>query len=306
MIIYLASFSAQEKNYGGADKQEIKYISLGLNNRLFSNYHLGTMKDNEASFTYLTGEKMNNDSLSLFLDSGAFSAWRKGIEINIDEYIEFIKLYESNLEVYAVLDDILDPVKTWKNQAYMESKGLKPLPVFHFGEPADPWLNKCKEYDYFAIGGMVPISNRDLKPWLDKIWTELVDSDGYAKHKVHGFGLTSVEMIKRYPWHSVDSTSWVMTGRFGSVFVPVGTFNKITISDKADMSKNDHFQNLPNHDKENIIKYFENLGEGYTIQELMEDYKKRDEVNILYFINLEKEISSKPPRFLSHKQGSLF
>ena len=85
---------------------------------------------------------MLNNNISLFLDSGAYSAWSKGIEINIDEYIEFVKKYKDNLTVYANLDDINSPEKTWENQRYMESKGLKPLPCFHYGEDVK-YLKRC-------------------------------------------------------------------------------------------------------------------------------------------------------------------
>lgn len=314
MKLYLASFSAQEKNYGGADKQEKKYLSLGLTSRLFSNFHLNRMKENFKSFQYLGEIKKMQNQISLFLDSGAFSAWSKGIEININEYINFIKKYQKYLTVYAVLDDINSPEITWKNQKYMEDAGLNPLPVFHYGED-EKWLSECMKYDYFALGGMVPISNAKLKPWLDKIWRKLVDKDGYAKFKVHGFGLTSVELMKRYPWYSVDSTSWVMTGRFGSVMCNIGSINKVCFSDKKIQKDaygsyfegsidRSHYTQMNSRDQENIKKYF--ADRGFTIEELATDYKKRDEANIKYFLELEEQITKNPPRFLSHEQGSLF
>jgi hypothetical protein len=33
--------------------------------------------------------------------------------------------------------------------------------------------------------------------------------------KVHGFGITSPWLVKRYPFYSVDSTSWKAGGRYG-------------------------------------------------------------------------------------------
>ena len=43
-----------------------------------------------------------------FLDSGAFSAFTQGAEIDIQEYIEFIKEHKDYLEAYANLDVIGD------------------------------------------------------------------------------------------------------------------------------------------------------------------------------------------------------
>ena len=76
--------------------------------------------------------KMNK--VDLFLDSGAFSAMTQGVKIDIYEYIDFIKEHEDVLEVYANLDVIGSAEGTWKNQMIMEEAGLKPLPVFHYGE----------------------------------------------------------------------------------------------------------------------------------------------------------------------------
>ena len=136
------------------------------------------------------------NKISLFLDSGAFSAWSKGIDIDIQEYIKFIKKHEKYIDVYAVLDDILDPEKTLKNQKIMEKAGLSPLPCFHFGEPLHYLKRYIDNYDYVALGGMVPISNKDLSVWLDKLFRDYIcDDKGMPKVKIHGFGIPGIQLI---------------------------------------------------------------------------------------------------------------
>ena len=109
---------------------------------------------------------MKNKITELFIDSGAYSASTQNVEINIKEYIKFIKKYEKYIDVYANLDVIGDPEATYKNQKIMEKAGLKPLPCFHYGEDWS-WLEKyIKEYSYIALGGMVPISTPKLLFWL--------------------------------------------------------------------------------------------------------------------------------------------
>ena len=243
---------------------------------------------------------MIDDKLSLFLDSGAFSAFTKNVDINIDEYIEFIKKYEQHLDVYANLDVIKNAEATMVNQRYMESKGLHPLPVYHLGSDHSYLEHYSENYEYIGLGGMAGIDTPKptIIAQLDELWMKyLANEDGTARVKVHGFACTGTELVKRYPWYSVDSTSWVLNGRFGSVFCPIGDLNKITISDQSDTSKPDHFKRFPEHDKQAIIEYFKNLGRGYTIEELEEKYQSRDEVNILYFINLEKQLVDNPPLF---------
>ena len=71
-------------------------------------------------------------AVSLFLDSGAYSAWTQGVEINIRDYIDFIKQHQDIIDIYANLDVIsidgkrgskLTAELTLKNQKIMEEGG---------------------------------------------------------------------------------------------------------------------------------------------------------------------------------------
>lgn len=215
--------------------------------------------------------------MNLFLDSGAFSAWSQDKEIDITDYIDFIKDNEEFIEIYANLDVIGDAGGTWKNQMTMQKAGLNPVPVFHYGED-EKWLQRYlrKGYEYIALGGMVPISNEPLKMWLDRIFKRyLCDDEGMPTIKVHGFGLTSVELMLRYPWWSVDSTSWVITGRMGSVYVPYYrvatgwqykmTPMKIAVSNRSPgvKEKDKHLNTMSVGEKLVVLDYF--ADKGYDI-----------------------------------------
>jgi len=264
---------------------------------------------------------MSNRGPFIFLDSGAYSAFTKKVEIKIDEYIEFIKKNSEYVRWYSNLDVIGDPDESIKNQKYMESKGLKPLPCYHYGEPPEYLLNYLsKGYDYICIGGMVPVPTVSLITWLDLLWnTYLVDKNGMPKVKVHGFGMTSLEIIFRYPWYSVDSTSWVLTSRFGSVFVPVrvkrGKYSyketalKVCVSSKSPSKRDEgkHILTFSPMERDLILEYFDYKGfklgkskygkDGTEViieQGLSNDYKQRDELNIIYFLDLEKSLPKWP------------
>ena len=152
-----------------------------------------------------------DSSENFFLDSGAFSAWSQNEQINIDEYIEFIKLH--NVKIYAVLDVIGNPDKTMENQKYMEEKGLNPIPCFHYGEDYRYLDYYCSKYDYIALGGMVPIATKDLINWLDVVFSK------YPNQKFHGFGMTTFSILDRYDWYSVDSTAYLSGGKTSSIFI---------------------------------------------------------------------------------------
>jgi len=293
--------------------------------------------------------QMGENKVSLFLDSGAYSAWSQGVEINIQDYIKFIKKHKDVIEVYANLDVIGSAEKTWQNQLIMEEAGLKPLPVFHTTLEKDEWLIKYlkRGYDYIALGGTVggSISTLEIRLRLDQLFQKYIcDSSGMPKVKVHGFGLTAHQLLLRYPWYSVDSTSWVLIGRMGGVLVPrfrQGKYTydkncwKISVSNKSPDTKEagQHIETLPPMQKQVILNYIHSKGyklgksefkkvsqthklrqgekwadnkpkaKDKTSKRLLEiiherglcnDYKLRDELNIIYFLDLEKSLPEWP------------
>lgn len=190
----------------GIISREIRFNRL-FKRRLLSFYEVfQKLFASDLSFRYITTKNMKEQAtrkVELFLDSGAYSAWSQGKEINIQEYIQFIKDHQDVIDVYANLDVIGSPQGTWDNQMTMEKAGLSPLPVYHYGED-EKWLKRIlgRGYPYIGLGGMVPISTNDLTKWLDGLFRNyLTDADGMPVVKVHGFGLTSLRLMLRYPWY---------------------------------------------------------------------------------------------------------
>lgn len=289
--------------------------------------------------------KMNiKNKVKLFLDSGGFSAFTQNAVIDIKKYIKFIRRHKKDLEVYANLDVIGCPKGTWKNQRIMEKAGLNPLPCFHYAEDTK-WLERYINagHEYIALGGMVPISTKDLRVWLDHIFDNFIcDENGMPKIKVHGFGMTSLKLMQRYPWYSVDSTSWVVTGRLGGVYIPKFRDGKwiydedswkIQVSSRSPCKTQagKHIDSLSPEIQAIFWQYFVEKGyvlgesgfreedEKYELAEnerwhgkavggkrtvetiiipgLCNDYKLRDELNIIYFLDLEKSMPEWPWAF---------
>ncbi|MGL5735897.1 MAG: hypothetical protein ACRCYS_13600, partial [Beijerinckiaceae bacterium] len=166
-------------------------------------------------------ELMRADKVKVFLDSGAFSSFSLGVDVSIEAYAEFVKGHQDIIEMASVLDAIGDPVGTYHNQNTLEKLGAEVLPCFHYGEPFDLCEYYVKNYAYITIGGMVPIPNNKLEPWLDELWAKvLTDKEGFSRIKIHGFGLTARKLMTKYPWFSVDSSSWVQVAANGGVVLP--------------------------------------------------------------------------------------
>lgn len=304
-----------------------------------------------------------NNKVDLFLDSGAFSAWTQGKDINIHDYISFIKQYKHLIKVYANLDVIgiggkqpnaLTAEKTLENQKIMEKAGLSPLPCFHFGEPLSYLDYYVKKYDYLALG-VAGNTGSTLIPWLNECFSKhICDSDGMPKLKVHGFAVTSLPIMIRYPWYSVDSTSWAITGGMGSIYVPrykngdwVYDENtwKIAVSDRSPSKKESgkHISTLVPAEQKIILNYIHSKGykighskymkvkqsheladnerwaekqpkdktEMRLLEVIMESgvsnrYEHRDELNIIYFHDLEKALPKWPWPFKLEKETPKF
>ena len=133
----------------GIITREIQYRRL-FRGRLLSFYEIiNNLFASDESFNLITKRNRNmpegRKRVELFLDSGAFSAWSQGKEINIEDYIQFIKEHKDVIDVYANLDVIGDAEATWRNQLRMEKAGLNPLPVFHYGEDIS-WLKNLLKH----------------------------------------------------------------------------------------------------------------------------------------------------------------
>lgn len=151
-----------------------------------------------------------------FADSGGFSAATQGAVIAIEEYAAWLQANSHLFDTYANFDVIGDAEATWENQKWLESQGLRPLPVFHIGSEwkwLDHYINEG--HDYIAIGGMVGRPRAAVMSWCIKAH-QVARKAGVV---LHGFGLTTWVAIMALPWYSVDSSSGSAAPRFGRVVV---------------------------------------------------------------------------------------
>ncbi len=303
MKLYLAGIYTANFHIGGP-----------LYNRLTENeqFHRRSATNLLESFHYIHKQSfvdsIRKDNRAVFLDSGAFSAFTKGVEVDIPKYVDYIKRNEDIIEkvdgvlLASVLDGIGDPLKTYQNQLYMEKLGVRPLPCFHYGEDERYLEWYIANYEYITIGGMVPISTPQLKIWLDRIWEKyLTGPSGAPKVKVHGFGLTTISLMKRYPWYSVDSSSWVQIARVGGMLIlPEGKV--INVSDRSPNRKVEmqHIDTLPTLQREAVEKYMMRCGVD-TVR-MRETYLSRWCYNIWAFDQLGK-LMPQDSRFIPDQIG---
>ncbi len=244
------------------------------------------------SYHYVGKQKavdaMRDNAAQVFIDSGAFSAYTLGATIDIVEYSEYIKRNmdiirkEDGVVMASVLDGIGDPLLTYRNQLTMEALGAKPLPCFHAGEDERYLEWYVQNYEYITLGGMVGSSTKALCVWLDRMWERyLTDGSGRPRLKVHGFGITAIPIMERYPWWSVDSSSWIQSAAFGSIITP--KHGPLSVSEKspARHDAGQHISNLTTVEQDAVLRMLEE--QGFTYERLSTVYESRAAYNLWAF-----------------------
>ena len=190
---------------------------------------------------------------------------------------------------------------------------------------------------------------------LKRIFTKhICDEKGMPRVKVHGFGLTSLSLMLRFPWFSVDSTSWVVTGRMGSIYIPRYDCNrwiydenswKIAVSNRSPNLKEagQHINTFPAKQRQIFLDYinekgyklghseFKKVSQSHELAEnekwaekkpadknakreleimlelgVSNKYQLRDEMNIIYFLDLERSMPEWPWAFKTGGKNGFF
>jgi hypothetical protein len=246
--------------------------------------------------------------MKMFLDSGAFSIWKefdksgrvlegKALWDYVDAYANYIKQNIKLIDVYVNVDIPFRPDVTLEVQNYMEKKHkLHPIPVYHPGEPVQYLINYIKKHDYIGMGG-IGAGNISKQAWMtstgERAFEIICDNPKkIPKVKVHGFAMTSPALMMRYPFYSVDSSSWMQFGKYGLLIVPKKKGGKfvydesphiVVVSQRKKARKDaDHFNNLPKIDQAHIREYVKMKGYkfGKSDLELVPHDKTKCEIPI--------------------------
>lgn len=234
MRIYLAD--SNRENHRAANEYMVKH---GLHHRvLWSFYYY------EEDRHFEEARRTFGSWPAIWADSGAYSAESLGgKEITAEKYADWLEKHVNSLEFYANLDEkryhMSKNVKVgMKNLRYLEKRGFKPVPVFHGGEPWDFLRDLVAEYPYIALGGVAGVkggSSSEVWRFYNKCY-EIAD----GKAVFHGFGMTVWDVIKGFPWFSVDSSSWGAGHRFGTLTIfdeRQGKFLRARMADPAQVAK---------------------------------------------------------------------
>ncbi len=172
------------------------------------------------------------DSYRLIVDSGAFTAWNIGKQINLDEYCRFLDSIEFLRPFNAVQLDVFgNPEQTWKNFLIMKQRGYDVMPVFTRGDTLERLEEMYSYTDYIMFGGItIGGKNINYVKWF---------MEKNKGRKVHWLGFCNTEFVKHFKPFSIDSSSWSSGGRFGNIhfyrgFGQTSAFNRKTLLEMPD------------------------------------------------------------------------
>jgi len=177
--------------------------------------------------------------ISLIIDSGAFSAWTSGLIIDIQAYARFCMSIIDKYEFRSIYPVNLDKIPSRPGQAptlaqvedsaevgianarILRDAGLEPIEVFHQGEPIK-FLHKMVDNErargvYIGLSPANDVGTKGRRVWLDEVFSLL--NTKYVSVDTHGFGVTSFDLVKDYPWTTVDSAAYRIAAGYGTVYI---------------------------------------------------------------------------------------
>jgi hypothetical protein len=181
----------------------------------------------------------NDPECRAFLDSGAFSylaagysgkASRVQIEREVDTYVEayarWTQTHGKRFDFYVTFDYVVEAPVVYQVTQRLQKLGIRPVPVYH-GDASISWLRRYIDEGHKLIGISKRFflnDGRGLRRYYDQVFN-ITEKCNVA---CHGFACTGADMW-RYPWYSVDSTSFVKDNGTILYETPKGDLQKVSI-----------------------------------------------------------------------------
>lgn len=201
---------------------------------LMSSHYAETVR----TITHLlrASKRHHGKPVRLMIDSGAFSAWNSGLEVDRDRLLALYKRLDEWLvgrvdEWFFVNLDAIParpgtrptPAQVeesarvgWENMEFFRQHGIPVIHIFHQHEDWS-WLDRIADNAPYI--GLSPAN--DLAEARRVLWArqcfERLDKRPDGMVRCHGFATTGARMLNAGPWYSVDSASWKAPLIYGNV-----------------------------------------------------------------------------------------
>lgn len=147
------------------------------------------------------------------IDNGAFSAWKRGLVINWQEFYRWLLPHYHHPKVsFFVIPDVVEGGEA-DNDALIDSMPRcfrdKAAPVWHLHESLDRLVELCNEWPRVCFGSSGEYASIRTERWHRRM-REAFDAI-YLKHsfktKIHGLRMLDGRVLGNYPLATADSTN---------------------------------------------------------------------------------------------------
>jgi len=205
--------------------------------KLNANCLLSYLIDRKLIEKFISYKKSGIWSGKLLVDNGAYTVWKQGGVINRDEYLDFLNNNIDYIDYAISLDkipgryqhpksyqDIIEAAEeTYDNFLYMRDNikdKSKLIPAFHQDEP----FTYLERYVNIESVNYVCIAAHDMGTrynWYDKCFHTIHNSNNPTV-KVHCLGNSIPDIVKYFPFTSIDASSWKLIGATGNIITSYG------------------------------------------------------------------------------------
>lgn len=159
---------------------------------------------------------------NFLLDSGIFTFINSGKYVDMDSYIRdyaaFIRDYKIKDYVELDVDQIEGVEQTRRIRDKLENLvGWQSIPVWHTIRGTESFIQDCKDYPRICLGFFL---TEGLSTTVTEKYAPKMISLAHKHNcKIHGLGFTKTTLLPKFHFDSVDSSTWSMGKRFGSLSV---------------------------------------------------------------------------------------
>ena len=175
-------------------------------------------KTSSAGMQAIVEAKRNNLQGSFYLDSGVFTARKKGANITLDELIDFYHKHEETID-YVFNLDIGNDEEQLENARILKAAGVPVIPIFHgdmmYGTMDLDYISRMAEITpYIAVG--LKLKGNLSFDYVDSIF-EYIYKNNLWPLKVHALGTERFDFLSKYPFYSADSSTFASAYAFGRI-----------------------------------------------------------------------------------------
>lgn len=180
---------------------------------------------------------------SFVLDNGAFSVWKKGVQLDVPGFIQWTRKMAKHPGFdWALIPDVIDGDEA-DNDRLLDQwpSDLVGVPVWHLHESINRLERLAKNFRTVALGSSGQYSKPNSKKWwlrMEDVLDAICDEHGHPPCRLHGLRMADPRIFTRIPFASVDSTNvGVNVGsraRFGYYIPPSESVRAEMIADRIE------------------------------------------------------------------------